>query len=375
MKNHTYLRLLLLLSFFIFQSPSAKSQILNDRETQQQVIEALKNIYNFEFKEAEPFQQKIKAKYPNHPVNALLLAIQTYWQYLPVSENASAASRYQSYLNQSLEQAEQMKSADKHDTEATFFLLASHSYLAMLESDRGEFMKATSEAKRTYNYMKKGFKLTEQNPEFFFSTGLYNYYREQYPQDHPIVKPIMVFFQNGNKTLGLKQMETGYQRGIFTKTEAAYYLVYVLIKHENNPAKALTYSTPLLKEYPNNPVYLTRHTEALTLAGRYADAEPLAQQLAQKKQVVFKSSGEVFLGLILEKGKKNDAAAASYYHKALQNKISEQYTQDYHAMAYCGLARIADRSGKQDQAREYYRKAQKLAEYRSTMDEIKQALK
>lgn len=361
---------------FYFSFPSGvKAQILNDADTKEQVIHALKHIYNFEFKEAEPYQQRIRNKYPSHPVNPLLEAIQTFWQYLPVVENGAAANRYQSYLNQSLQQAEKLKAANKHDTEATFFLLATHSYLAMLESDRGEFMKAGAEAKRTYSYMRKGFKLMEQNPEFYFSTGLYNYYREQYPQDHPVVKPLMFFFQDGNKNLGLKQMETGYQKGIFTKTEAAYYLTYVLIKHENNPVKALSYSTPLYKEYSENPVYTTRHAEALTLSGRYGDAEPLAQQLAQKKHYVFKTAGEVFIGLILEKGKKNDAAAHAYYQKAVLNKMSEQYTQDYHAMAYCGLARIAERNGQSKQAKDYYQKAQKLAEYSSTLQEIKRALK
>ncbi|MBO9638206.1 MAG: ABC transporter substrate-binding protein [Siphonobacter aquaeclarae] len=349
----------------------AQSQILHDKDTQHLVLEALRNLYNFEFREAEPFQQKIRARYPDHPVNPLLQAIQLYWQYLPLVENQAMAGKYEAYLRQSLQQAEKMRSADKHDTEATFFLLASHSYLAMLESDRGDFMKALGEAKRTYTYMRKGFKLMDQNPEFFFSTGLYNYYREQYPEDHGIVKPFMFFFQGGNKTLGLKQMDTAFEKSLFSRTEAAYYLVHVFLKHENSPARALHYSQPIYREFPENLLYLTRHTEALTLAGHYQEAEPLAQQLTQKKGYVFRSAGETFLGLILEKGKKNDAAAAAYYQRVIKEKINEQYTQDYHAMAYAGLARIADRAGQTKQAREYYAKAGKLGEYRSTLQEVK----
>ncbi|SDM79518.1 tetratricopeptide repeat protein [Siphonobacter aquaeclarae] len=349
----------------------AQSQILHDKDTQHLVLEALRNLYNFEFREAEPFQQKIRARYPDHPVNPLLQAIQLYWQYLPLVENQAMAGKYEAYLRQSLQQAEKMRSADKHDTEATFFLLASHSYLAMLESDRGDFMKALGEAKRTYTYMRKGFKLMDQNPEFFFSTGLYNYYREQYPEDHGIVKPFMFFFQGGNKTLGLKQMDTAFEKSLFSRTEAAYYLVHVFLKHENSPARALHYSQPIYREFPENLLYLTRHAEALTLAGHYQEAEPLAQQLTQKKGYVFRSAGETFLGLILEKGKKNDAAAAAHYQRVIKEKINEQYTQDYHAMAYAGLARIADRAGQTKQAREYYAKAGKLGEYRSTLQEVK----
>ncbi|MFT4031453.1 MAG: ABC transporter substrate-binding protein [Siphonobacter sp.] len=353
----------------------AISQILSDRETQQLTIEALKNIYDFDFKKAEPFRQKIRQKYPTHPVNPMLQAIQTYWQYLPLTQNPEACNRYQSYLKQAIQQAEKLQNSDKNDTEATFFLLSAHSYLAMLESDRKEYTKAVGEAKKTYNYMRKGFSLTDKNPEFYFPTGLYNYYRERYPEDHPMVKPVMLFFQNGNKAVGLKQMEIGYQKGIFTKTEAAYYLVYVLLKHENNPAKALSYSTPLFREYSGNPMYQTRHTEALTFTAHYMEAEPLAQQLAQMKSILFKTPGEVFLGIILEKGKKNDAAATAYYHRAIQNPMEERYTNDYVAMAYAGLGRIADRAGQKDLAKNYFKKAQKLAEYTSTKEEVKRYLK
>jgi Tfp pilus assembly protein PilF len=360
------LRFFFLLLVLLSTRP-APAQLLRDSSTQQLVLQCLGKIYNYEFTEAEALARPIRARYPQHPVNPMLQAFQLYWQYLPIAQN-EAAKRYVAALNQCIAQAEAMT---KHDVEATFFLLAAHSYLAMLESDRGEFTRAVGEARRTYGYMKKGFKLIEQNPEFFFSAGLYNYYRVQYPEDHALVKPFLLFFQDGDKKRGLLQLETAFRRGTVTRTEAAYYLVYVLIKHESNWGRALTYSTSLHQAYPANPVYLMRHAEALTLAGRYAEAAPLAERLTKRAGPVYPLAGQLFLGLIAEKSQADDRAAAVRYQAVLKVPYDEKFTQDYHALAHAGLARIAHRSGNRAEARRRYQQALKLAEYKSTIEEAK----
>lgn len=357
----------------LLQAPYLRGQILNDTPTQQLILASLDKVYNYEFREAAELAQRVKAKYPTHPVNSLLLATQLYWQYLPLGNNPKAKQQYVATLNQCLKQGESLKG--KHDLEANFFLLAAHSYLAMQESDEGNFMKALGEAKRAYSYMKKGFELTDKNPEFYFSTGLYNYYVEEYPEDHPIVKPFMLFFQDGNRTKGLQQLELGYRKAIFTRTESAYYLVYIYLKPENRPDKALTYTNLLHNQYPNNPLYLTRHAEALVLAGKYAEAQPHAQELIKMSGIIFPVAGRIFEGIVQEKYHKNDKQAAAQYQAALKLPFDERFTEDYHAMAYCGLARIAHRANNKAQAREYYKKALDIAEYKSTIAEAKAYLK
>lgn len=362
------------LFFFILCSwPTAHGQILNDAPTQQIILQSLDNIYNYEFVEAVELAKKVKAKYPNHPVNTLLQATQLYWQYLPLGDSPKMKQAYTNALAECIKQGEALKG--KYDLEANFFLLAAHSYLAMQDSDEGSFMKALGEAKRAYTYMKRGFELTEKNPEFYFSTGLYNYYVEQYPEDHPIVKPFMIFFQDGDKPRGLQQLDIGFRKAIFTRTESAYYLIYIYLKAENKPDKALNYTSQLYQKYPNNPLYLTRHAEALTLMGRYEDAEPLVQRLVKLSGKIFPVAGEIFEGIIQEKQYKNDKQAAALYQHALKMPADERFTEDYHAFAYCGIARIAHRAGDKAKAKEYYKKALSIAEYKFTIAEAKAYLK
>ena len=369
------MKYLLLFSIFFAQIPSAFAQLQTDPASQQLVVQAMERLYNHEFAEAQPLVARLRAKYPQHPVVPLLQAVQTYWQNLPLSEHPAAAKQYTTLLNQCLDRGQKLLDAGGRDAEASFFLLAAHGYLAMQQSDAGEFMKAVGEARRAYGFLKKGFGWTDEYPEYLFTTGLYNYYRVQYPENHAIVKPVMFFFKDGNKKLGLQQMEAGFRQGSFTRYESAYYSLYVLLKHENQPGRALAFTSALHGKFPNNPLFLTRHAEALTLTGRYAEAEPLVERLQQLKGRVYPTAGSVLAGLIREKREKNDAAATALYQRALKAPEGERYSQDYLGLAWLGLGRIALRAGNRARARECFHKALKVAEYDATLAEARRWLK
>lgn len=369
------MKYLLLLSVFLFQLTPSPAQLQTDPAGQQLVVQAMERIYNHEFAEAQPLVVRLRARYPQHPVIPLLQAVQVYWQNLPLSEHPAAAKQYTALLNQCLGRGEKLLDAGGREAEASFFLLAAHGYLAMQQSDAGEFLKAVSEARRAYGFLKKGFGWTDEYPEYLFTTGLYNYYRVQYPENHPIVKPVMFFFSGGNKKLGLQQMEAGFRQGSFSRYESAHYLLYVLLKHENQPGRALAYTSALHGKFPNNPLFLARHAEALALTGRYAEAEPLVERLLPLKGQVYPTAGTALGGLIREKRDKNDAAATALYQRALKAPEGERHSQDYLGMAWLGLGRIALRAGNRSRARECFQKALKVAEYDATLAEARKWLK
>lgn len=354
---------------------SSFAQLQTDSAAQDLVRRSVEKIYNYEFTEVQPLIADLRSRYPQHPVAPTLQALQLYWQYLPLSKHPTVTRQYVAIVNQAIDLAEKLVATGKHDDEANFFLLTAHGFLAMQQSDAGEFLKAVGEARRAYAYLKKGFNRMDQNPEFYFSTGLYNYYRVQYPENHGIVKPLMIFFASGDKKVGLQQMEMGVKKGNFTRYEAAYYLAYDFIKHENQPARALPFSTLLYEKFPRNPLFTARHAEALVLTGRYAEAEPITERLRQTSGLVPSLAGTVLTGVIQEKLRKNDKAATALYQKATKTPPGERFTRDYVGLAWLGLGRIAQRAGDRANARECFRQALKIAEYRSTVEEARKALK
>jgi tetratricopeptide (TPR) repeat protein len=367
-------RLFIFFIFLHFFSFSTTAQLLTDNDAKQTIIKGLDKLYNYEFKEADAFFQKVKTKYAHHPVNPLLSALQVQWQNLPLEKNPKAVNLYMSLLEKCQALAEPMLKDPNRKAEATFFLLASHGYITLAYTYRKEPMKAANEARKAYGYMKDGFGMMERNPEFYFTSGLYNYYRIQYPETHPIVKPLVIFFENGNRKLGLTQLEMAVQRSVFSRMEAAYYFMNVNLKYELNYNKAYIYADLLHDKYPNNPVYLMRYTETLVMSGKYDEAIPKISTLRKINSPVYQIAANLFDGLIAEKSKKNDRLAMESYNNVLKNEPDERYTKDYYAMTYLGLGRIADRAGNKKRADEMYNKALDMAENKGVLAEAKKNL-
>ncbi len=365
---------IIFLLFFAF-SPFAKAQILYDTVTQNLVLESIDHIYNYEFGEAEPLMRQIRTKYPNHPVNSMLKAMQLHWQYLPVKDNKAVSGQYLSLLQDCLNKAKVLEKNEKTRPEAAFFSMAGHGYIALVHNYNDDKIKAASEAKQAYNYVMDGFKYMERNPEFYFSSGLYNYYIIRYPEDHPIVKPIVIFFKDGNREEGLRQMDVAARKGVFTRTESAFYLSRIFLKHELRYDRASSYLATLAQKYPNNPIFLMKHTEALLLLNKYEEAQPYLERLKKRNDKFFPIAWRTFEGLIQEKHLKNDSEAAKLYQAALRQPHDDEYTKEYHAFAYAGLARIANRAGERRKAISYYKKVEELAEYKALIQEAKIFLK
>jgi hypothetical protein len=361
--------------FIQFLSIPTFAQLLNDNESKQLIIKGLDKLYNYEFKEADTYFQQVKNKYSKHPVTPLLSAFQLQWQNLPIEQNTKALSQYLSLLEKCRSLAETMLNEPSKKAEAIFFLVASHGYIALVLNHKKEQVKAANEARKAYGYLKDGKQLIEKNPEFLFTSGLYNFYRIQYPETHPIVKPVMLFLDDGNKKTGMFQLEQAVQKSVFSRIEAAYYITGVNLKYESNYPKALAYSTWLFERYPNNSLYLMRHTESLIMSQKYDEALPLIQTLKKSRDKVYVLAGTLFEGLLFEKGNKNDKQAAEMYLNVVKMQPTDSYTNDYFAMAYAGLARISIRSGNQKRAEEFYKKSLDYAEYKSTISEAKKFLK
>ena len=355
----------------IFLSLPAPAQILIDPALQQTIQNTLDDVYNFNFSGADANIRQIRARFPQHPIGPILLATKLELQYLPIHENKAATVQFVQAVEQGLELSKRMLATDETNPEGVFFALTAHSYLSSLYNNQGESLKAVGESRKSFSYMKDGFKLLSRNTDFYFTTGLYNYYVERYPMDHPVVRPFMLFFDDGNMVEGLKQMDIAARKARFMRAGANYWLAHILLKHEMLPNRALVYTDYLADKYPNNPLFGMMNVEALLLAGRHAEARPYVQRLKQMNHKLLPMAVNVFDGILEEQADKNDKAAEESYQTALSLPFNYPYTKEYHAMAYAGLARIAARANDRSRAKTFYKKALTVGQYKGLIKEAK----
>ncbi|GAA4440364.1 hypothetical protein GCM10023091_23910 [Ravibacter arvi] len=347
-----------------------KAQFLQDEVGMALVKTGIDHIYNFDFAEADRVAAEVNKRYPGHPVTYLLKAFSMNWRYLPIDSNKEKMAEYQRLLQKCLEATRQRYGNESDNPEAVFFTMASHGYIALTYNYRGEFLKAVGEARKAYKALVDGMGFVEQNPDFYFTSGLYNYYVNVYPQEYPIVKPLMIFFKSGNKAKGLQQLRAGAEKGLITMAETCYYLSHIYMAYEDKMAESLVYTGKLRRNYPENPVYRMRYIENLLHLGRNTEAENENKVFAKYDRGLYRKAWHLFNGLILER-KKDDTAAKAAFEKALAVPLELQYVKEYHAMSYAGLARIAHRAGDKKKAKALYKKCLEYAEYKRVIAEAK----
>lgn len=293
-------RLLLFFPFILLIATSTKAQILGDKATMEVVQRGIDHIYNYKFAEADAVRRTLQGRYPGHPVTYFIAAFQMYWQYLPIKDDKAKVGEYIRNLNNCLAAVEKQYGKNSENPEAVFFRLATRGYLAVMYNYQNELLKAAGEGQKAYGNLTEALKFTDQNPEFLFVAGTYNYYVEAYPEDHAIVRPLMIFFKDGNKNLGLKQLDLATKKAVITKVEAAYVLAQTYLDHESRPDLATTYTDQLVSTYPKNPIFRMIHIQSLLLAGRYAEAERELPELKKQSSGFFPITWHFFDGYLIQ---------------------------------------------------------------------------
>ena len=182
----------------------------------------------------------------------------------------------------------------------------------------------------------------------------------------------MWVFRNGDKKLGLKQLDHASKEATFTKAEASMYLAHIYLRYENKPLVAVTYSGDLVEKFPGNVFFKINHGEALLAAGKFEESYSLIQKLLLETKDFYRMSGEIFYGIYLEKHLSDLKKAKVWYEKSLISGDELGARADNKkSLAHAGLARIAIAHGDNQAAHDHYRKALKLAQYDAVKNEAK----
>jgi tetratricopeptide (TPR) repeat protein len=344
--------------------------IIPDKVTTEIVKAALDHTYNFEFDESKKLCEQIRKRHPNHPGPDFLMALNIYWEMFYNDTYKEHSGEFLSYLNKTLDLSKKMVEKNEKDLEGVFFKLAAECYLALFYSERNETSTTLGYAKKMYASIKVAMKLKDKLNEFYFPSGIYNYYVIMYPEVHPVFKPFMFMFMGGSKTTGFREMDYAWKNAVFCKMECAYHLCNIYLKYENTPLAAYEYTKALHDRYPKNLFFTIRHCEVLLAKGEYKEAERITYKLNRSGKKYFVATSYVFYGMLYESYYKEPENASRFFQKAIQSfKETLNPEVDYLSFAYAGMGRYYKNQGDKIKATEYYKKCQEIGEYRSVVSE------
>lgn len=364
MKLHRYIQCVIFTIFTGIQGLHA--QILRDTADINLVIKGIDYLYDLQFDKADEIYRRISDSFPKNPVPYLFKGLLTYWEKYPLLPDSPERSAFEDNMRKSMDICEKKSSKDEDYPEYLLTDLCARGMLLMFYADNGLSMNVFSLATSTYHYIRLSFDYTTTYNDFYFFTGLYNYYREEYPDAHPVYRSLAILFPKGNKSKGLKEIQIAAKNSIFLKADSYSYLSYIYESYENDFDKALNYNRTLYEMYPRNLLFQSEYIKTLLLEKKYSEAEYLLSicDLDTNNQY-FRAQLDVFDGILQEKVYRNLDKAEEYYNRGIESLVNfGDYGHEFEAYAYFGLSRISNLNGEKYNKKKFRKKAISLASYK-----------
>lgn len=348
----------------------AQTTYLDKPHLLQRVDSCLQNTYNFNFARARQFQRELSASTPDHPAPHFLEALIIYWENFPLMTEGEQAERFIDRMERSVELAGGFLENDRTYLEGVFFDLFGRAFQAMFWADNGKPARVIPDLGTMYRHTVEGFELKERFSEFYFSTGLYNYYIEAYPKAHPVYKPLVSFMRKGDRELGLKQLDHAIKNTIYLKVESMLFMSLIHLNYEKDLNTAAIYAEKLYREYPRNIYYQGHLVNILLYQRRFGHAEEVLGSMKSQEDPysdMIRTLGEAFLD---EQRTGNLGGAEKGYRRTLSLAGSFGPIANTHmAIAYMGLSRIYRKKGLQGEAGRFARKASNHTVYSFILEE------
>jgi len=209
-------RILIVLFLLIRPGTQTPAQMLDDSITYELIKTGVDYIYNFQFESAKKIYYRLNQQYPHHPIPLIFRGMITFWENYPLLAESPARTSFEDDMYGTISLCE-TNTNPAYEAEFLMANLAARGMLLLFYADNDISREVVPLASSTYKYVRRAFDFKETYNDFYFITGLYNYYREAYPQAHPIYRTVAFLFPSGNRELGLYEMDLAAKSAIFLK--------------------------------------------------------------------------------------------------------------------------------------------------------------
>ncbi|WP_420385246.1 tetratricopeptide repeat protein [Roseivirga sp.] len=367
MKKLIYIGLLIF-GVLAFKAPKAvaaqtpgdsTNYLLLNMALQLQITDAVDNMYNFKFREAEVEFNWIKYNYPEHPLGYFLYGISTWWQMMPnLDKESPLGEEFLAYMDSTIMKAEAMYDRDEDNIEAAFFLAGAYGFEGRYHSEKKNWMRAAGAGKNALKYLE----ITQGNesfsPEVLFGDALFNYYSIWIRENYPMLRPVLFFFPKGDKELGLKQLDEVSKNAFYTRIEAIYFLMRIKAFERDETYDALRLGEDMHKKYPDNPYFHRFYARMLYTTGQYDAAAKQSAEILKRIEAGETGYEEVsgryasfYLGH-MSKLRGNQEEARKYFRQVIDytESLIDEEDSGYYLYSQMYLAEYEVEEGLYDQA-------------------------
>ncbi|HET9332033.1 MAG TPA: hypothetical protein VFQ21_00460 [Gemmatimonadota bacterium] len=327
------------------------------------------DYYAFDYAGALARFDRVIASQPDHPAGYFLKAEAYWWQFLNDRQNGPARRELDRWLGAAIERGERRLEVHPDDVETLFILGSAYGRRGMLAGTGKDAWAAARDAQRAKGKLDRVQELDPGNVDAVAAKGLYEYYVGTFGSVTRAASRVL-FGLRGDRTAGLRALDTARRSGTYTQTEAGFFQGLFYLQFEDRPADAERILDRLRQRYPRNLYFATMAAYARQRQRRYADALPIYEAVLRQLDGtrVYGREGQsitrLFYGQTLMALGSFEEAWQQFV-RVVQLQASES---DAYPHAYLFLGRLADLRGQRGEAATYYRKVLSLPDAAGSRD-------
>jgi len=339
-------------------------------------------MYSMEFVRAEKRLAIWQGKYPHRPEGYFLQGMNLWVQLFVDIYNPFLDGEFQAKMDEVIDRCEEIEEEDSLKTIAAFYKSGAIGFKARLYGNRENWFSAARFGIKALDGIEEAIDGKYSNEDAKFGAGVYYYYADVIPKEYPMVKPLLWFYPKGDRKKGLDLLREAAAGGLFTQTEAKYYLGMIYSGQEKDPFQALKYFREISTKYPRNSRFLYWRGSLAYQTGDYRDADScmavMEARISANQPFYFPHQLRYIYyirGLIAE-SRNNPELAFTFYEEALKPVEPEIHKETENYYVYCMIrgANLMVRLGFREEAEKRFRQILTIREYSNSHRRAKDGL-
>ncbi|HWP81192.1 MAG TPA: tetratricopeptide repeat protein [Bacteroidota bacterium] len=220
-------------------------------------VRGIDELYNLEMEKADKTFDEVIAMAPNDPRGYFFKGMIYFWTY-NLNKDRQAYDKFMELSDRVIVICERLVDQNPHNALAKFYLGGTYGYRGLAFQRNGSLLKAAWDGRKGYSYLKEAVSLDSTLYDAQMGFGLFSYLVAKVPRSFRWILNVLGF--SGDLEGGLNSLRLAAERGLYTKSEASFFLAQFLFVEERFD-EAYSYMNGLLKKHPENTLFLVLHAQ------------------------------------------------------------------------------------------------------------------
>jgi tetratricopeptide (TPR) repeat protein len=248
-------------------------------------------IYDLEMAKASVVFDTVIAMAPGDPRGYFFKSMVSFWTYTLRNEEPDY-ERFMAISDTVIEICERLVDENENDATAHFYLGGIRGYRGMAEQVHGSMFKAVVEGRKGYFELEEAVRLQPTFYDAKMGFGLFRYLVAKIPSSLAWIARVAGF--EGDLEGGLELLRLAATKGVYTRSEAAFYLSQFLFS-EHRRDQAFEWMRTLIQRHPDNTLFLVLYSSWQLREGNLDEALAFinkASEVNARKEIKY---GEEFI--------------------------------------------------------------------------------